>query len=210
VHPFHPDAIETLVGLGDLDEAAALQVELQEYGERLDRPWGLATAARCSALILSANGAIGGALDAVEQALSHHGHVEWPLEHARTLIVAGELLRRAGRRRDAAARLEDAATILARLRNPLWLARCAAERRRLGGRQSSGELTPAETHVAVLAAAGLRNTEIAARLFVTPKTVEATLTRVYRKVGVRSRTELARSLPRMDDDLGRGFPADGL
>jgi DNA-binding CsgD family transcriptional regulator len=74
----------------------------------------------------------------------------------------------------------------------LWLAKVEAEAGRLGGRRGSGdELTPTEERVAELAAAGLRNVEIAARLHVTPKTVEATLSRVYRKLGVRSRTELA-------------------
>jgi len=85
--------------------------------------------------------------------------------------------------------------IFASLRNPLWLAKVEAEARRLGGRRSaSNVLTPTEERVAALAGQGLRNAEIAAQLYVTPKTVEATLSRVYRKLAVRSRTELARSL----------------
>ena len=81
------------------------------------------------------------------------------------------------------------------LRSPLWLARVEAEERRLGGRRpANGTLTPTEARVAALAGQGLRNAEIAAQLFVSPKTVEATLSRVYRKVGVRSRTELAHRL----------------
>ena len=183
------------MGLGAIEEAVTLQAELEEYGRRLDRPWGLATAARSAALILSARGATDEALEAATTALRHHDRLEWPLEHARTLLATGELLRRAGRRRDAAARLDEAASILERLPNPLWRARCEEERRRLGGRRGAGTaLTPTEERVAELAAEGLRNAEIAARLHVTPKTVEATLTRVYRKVGVRSRTELARAL----------------
>ncbi len=59
VHPFHPDLIETLVGLGEIDEAVELTAELEEYGRRLDRPWGLATAARSAALIASARGETG-------------------------------------------------------------------------------------------------------------------------------------------------------
>jgi DNA-binding CsgD family transcriptional regulator len=78
------------------------------------------------------------------------------------------------------------------LRNPLWLIRAEAEERRLGGRRgTTHELTPTELRIAGLAAEGLRNAEIAARLYVTPKTIETTLSRVYRKLGIRSRTELA-------------------
>jgi DNA-binding CsgD family transcriptional regulator len=192
VHPFHPDAIETLVGLGEVEEAGALTEELEEYGRRLDRPWGVATACRSWALIASARGADDDALAAAEEALATHERFDWPLEKARTLLVTGVVLRRVGRRRDAATVLDEARVILTALRNPLWLAKVEAEAGRLGGRRGSGdELTPTEERVAELAAAGLRNVEIAARLHVTPKTVEATLSRVYRKLGVRSRTELA-------------------
>ena len=191
-HPFHPDLIETLVGLGEIDEAAELADELQEYGERLDRPWGLATAARSAALVASARGETDEALELAERALSEHERLAWPLERARTLLVTGGVLRRLGRRRDAAAMMAQARSAFAALRNPLWLARVEAEERRLGGRRgTSDELTPTEERVAELAGQGLRNAEIAAQLYVTPKTVEATLSRVYRKLGIRSRTELA-------------------
>jgi DNA-binding CsgD family transcriptional regulator len=193
VHPVHPDLVETLVGLGELEEAADLTAELQEYGERLDRPWGLATGARSAALVASAHGATEQALEAVTRALRQHERLEWPFERARSLLVLGGILRRLGRRRDAAAALAGARSIFTSLRNPLWLERVDAEERRLGGRRTtSDELTVAEERVAELAGQGLRNAEIAARLYVTPKTVEATLSRVYRKLGVRSRTELAR------------------
>ncbi len=91
--------------------------------------------------------------------------------------------------------LAEAKSIFGVLRNPLWLSRAEAEERRLGGRRgTSDELTPTEARVADLAGQGLRNAEIAAQLYVTPKTVEATLSRVYRKLGIRSRTELAGQL----------------
>lgn len=109
--------------------------------------------------------------------------------------MLGVILRRLGRRRDATAALAEARSGFEAVRNPLWLAKVEAEERRLGGRRGArDELTPTEQRVAQLAAQGLRNAEIAAQLYVTPKTVEATLSRVYRKVGVRSRTELARRL----------------
>jgi DNA-binding CsgD family transcriptional regulator len=191
--PVHPDAIEVLVELGEPEEAVALQMELAQYGGRLDRPWGLATAARSAALIASARGALDEALDAIDGALVEHERLDWPFERARTLLVRGTVLRRLGRRLDASATLGEAKAIFGALRNPLWLARADAEEQRLGGRRrADGALTPTEERVAELAAEGLRNAEIAARLFVTPKTVEAALSRVYRKLGIRSRTELAR------------------
>ena len=191
-HPFHPDLIETLVGLGEIDEAEELTAELDEYGRQLDRPWGLATAARSAALIASARGEIEEALGAAQSALLEHERLDWPLERGRSLIVLGGVLRRIGQRRDAAATLAEAKSVFGTLRNPLWLARAEAEERRLGGRRgASDELTPTEARVADLAGQGLRNAEIAAQLYVTPKTVEATLSRVYRKLGIRSRTELA-------------------
>ena len=135
------------------------------------------------------------ALECVDRALVEHERLDWRLERARTLLVRGSILRRLGRRRDAATALAEARSAFAELRNPLWQAKAEAEGQRLGGRRGAGDdLTPAEKRVAELAGQGLRNAEIAARLFVTPKTVEGTLSRVYRKLGVRSRTELARSL----------------
>jgi DNA-binding CsgD family transcriptional regulator len=85
-----------------------------------------------------------------------------------------------------------ARTVLSAIGDLSWLARVEDEERRLGGRRGASDgLTPAEERVAELAGQGLRNAEIATRLYVTPKTVEATLSRVYRKLGIRSRTELA-------------------
>jgi len=210
VHPVHPDAIETLAGLGELEEAAALQAELEAYGRRLDRPWGIATAARSEALLLSARGEVGEALAAAERALAAHERLDWPLERGRTLLATGEILRRLGRRRDASARLAEARSTFESLRSPLWAARVEAAERRLGGRRRTTDaLTPTEERVAALAAQGLRNAEIAARLHVTQKTIEATLSRVYRKLGIRSRTELARLEAMPDAPLPDGSGVRG-
>lgn len=207
-HPVHPDIIETLVALGEIRDAIDLRDELAEYATRLGRPWGLATAARSTALIESATGHTQAALEAIEESLAAHERLDWPFEHARTLLVAGMLLRRLGRRRDAGSALDEAKAIFTSLRNPLWLARVTAETRRLGGRRATKDaLTPTEHRVARLAAEGRRNTEIAAALYVTPKTVEATLSRVYRKLGVRSRTELARVLPASESHPPPGMPS---
>lgn len=79
----------------------------------------------------------------------------------------------------------------------LWAERARGEIARLGGRRArdSDELTKTERRIAELAAEGRSNREIAGELFVSERTVEANLTRAYRKLGVRSRTELARRLP---------------
>ena len=79
-HPVHPDAIEVLVALGETDDALELMAELEEYGRRLDRPWGLATAARSSALVAAARGADDEALEAAERALEEHERLDWPFE----------------------------------------------------------------------------------------------------------------------------------
>ena len=80
---------------------------------------------------------------------------------------------------------------------PLWAERVCEELRRIGGRTpASDELTATERQIATKVAEGLTNREVASTLFVSPKTVESTLTRVYRKLGVRSRTELTRQITR--------------
>jgi DNA-binding CsgD family transcriptional regulator len=83
-----------------------------------------------------------------------------------------------------------------RLGAPLWAARAREGLARIGGRTAGSGLTPTERRIAELAAQGSSNKEIAAALFVTVKTVEATLSRVYRKLGIRSRAALGHTLAR--------------
>jgi DNA-binding CsgD family transcriptional regulator len=121
----------------------------------------------------------------------HAGHHE-PLEHARTLLAAGAIERRAKRKAEARGALEQARTIFERLGARLWCERARLELERTGvHRTVGGELSAAERRVADLAASGATNKEIAAALFMSAKTVEAHLSRIYRKLDVRSRTELA-------------------
>jgi DNA-binding NarL/FixJ family response regulator len=119
----------------------------------------------------------------------------FPLDRARALLAAGAARRRAGQRRRAAEALHRAAEILTELGAPLWLERAEDELRRASPRpRRDRELTSAERRVAALVTAGQTNREVAAQLFTTIATVEAHLTRIYRKVGVRSRTQLARAV----------------
>ena len=117
-----------------------------------------------------------------------------PFERARTDLVLGRLLRRAKQRGAARGALEGALHTFEALPAPLWMAAAHDELSRLGLSRTGAELTESERAVAEAAASGLRNREIAERLFMSQKTVEAHLSRAYRKLDVRSRTELAARL----------------
>jgi DNA-binding CsgD family transcriptional regulator len=136
----------------------------------------------------------GSLLDDLVGALADGSLDELPFERARTLLVLGVGRRRALERAAARRNLQDAEALFERLGTPLWAARAHEELARIGGRAAEDGLTPAEQRVAELAARGSSNKEIAAALFVTVKTVEATLSRVYRKLGVRSRAALGHTL----------------
>jgi len=189
---YQGDAAEALIELGRLDEAQALVDWLDERGRTLDRPAALATAARCSALIQAARGDTGGAMDTIGMAVVQQQRVGEPFELGRTLLAKGTIARRGRHRRLARESIEAALGIFQGLGASLWVTRAQAEGARIGGRAPSGDtLTTAERQIAALIAEGLTNRETAARLFVTVHTVEAALVRVYAKLGVRSRSELA-------------------
>jgi DNA-binding CsgD family transcriptional regulator len=187
----HADAIEASIGLGRLDEAERRLEAWEAIGRRLDRPRVHATAARARALVAAARGDLDEALQHLEAALEHHERLPVPFERARPLIVLGATLRRAKRKAAAREALEEALESLEAMGVPLWADRARAELGRIGGRARSGGLTPTERRVADLVAEGRSNKEVADALFVTVRTVEANLTRVYAKLGIRSRTELA-------------------
>ena len=190
---FHADHIEALVGLGELERAAALCARLEERGRAVDRPWALATAARCRGLIAAAQGDLEAAVTECERALVEHGRLPVPFERARTLLVLGQVERRARRKRAARESLAAALAVFEQLGAPLWVKRARAELARIGGRTPAGsELTASEARVAALVAQGRTNKEAAAELFLSVNTVETTLRHVYAKLGVRSRAELAR------------------
>jgi len=191
-----PDEIEALVALGRLDEAEALLAPFEEAGKNLGRAWTIATGARCRALVLAARGDLAGASAAADEAVQVHDHLPLPFELGRTLLVRGAVERRAKRRREARDTLEKALEVFDGLGAALWADKARAELARIGGRApSSVDLTPTETRVAELVAAGGTNREVADALFVSVHTIEANLKRIYRKLGIRSRTELASKLP---------------
>jgi DNA-binding CsgD family transcriptional regulator len=119
-----------------------------------------------------------------------------PLEKGPTLLALGSVYRRARRKRDARAALEEAVVLFEALPVPLWAERARREAARIGGRVPAGDvLTETERRIAGLVAEGRSNGEIAKALFLSRKTVEWNLSNVYRKLGVRSRAELARRHP---------------
>ncbi len=190
--PFIPDLAEALISLGRLDRAKQIVDRLQEQGTDLDRPLALATAARCRALIAAALGDPPGALLELERALAEHERVAIPFESARTLLVHGETLRRMKSKREARDSLEGARSRFDALGARLWEARAEEALARIGGRSASPtELSETERRVADVVALGLSNKEAAERLFMSVKTVESNLRRIYRKLGIRSRAELA-------------------
>jgi len=190
--PFVPDEVEALVSLGELEAAARLTDRLEEQGRALERPLALATAARCRGLTATSLGDLPGAMLHLQRALGEHERVAQPFELARTLLVLGEVKRRMKKKRPARETLERALEIFGELGAPLWAGKAKAELARISGRAPTPtELTATERGVAELAVAGRTNREIAAALFMSVKTVESHLRRIYAKTGVRSRTELA-------------------
>jgi DNA-binding NarL/FixJ family response regulator len=188
------DEIEALVALGTVADAEALLVAFAAQAKRTRRPRASAAVARSAALVAAARDDLDEALGHAERAVVL-AVVSEPFERGRALLIFGLVARRAKRRRAAREALEAALEIFDALPAPLWAQRARKELERIGGRRGpAGQLTPSEQRVADLVFAGKTNREIATELFITVHTVEKTLTRAYAKLGVRSRTELARRL----------------
>jgi DNA-binding CsgD family transcriptional regulator len=192
---FLPDAIEAMIGLGRLDVAEPLIDALEHNGRWLDRPWMLAVGARCRSMWLAAHGDVAAADRVVRQALREHERLPMPFERARTQLLLGQLLRRQRRKDLAAVAVHEALRAFDEMGTPLWADRARAEltRTRVNPAQDFG-LTPSEQRVAELAASGMTNRDVAATLFISPKTVEHNLARAYRKLGIHSRAELGQRI----------------
>lgn len=159
----------------------------------LDHPWARAAAARCRGIADLGAGEPAAAVSLFERARVGFTAIGAPYELAHTQRTLGAAHARSGERRRAAEALREAHRIFGELGTPAWQERTDDELRRAYPRpRRDRDLTPAEQRVAALVASGRTNREVAAQLFTTVKTVEAHLTRIYRKSGVRSRTELAR------------------
>ena len=188
------DAVEAAVGIGDLERADAIAVRFERSAERSAIPWSLAVSARARALVLAARGELGEARAASERSLAEHERCPVVFERARTLLVHGQILRRLKQKRLARESLEEALAVFEELGAEAWGARVRDELQRVSARSARDDLSATELRIARLAAAGHTNGEIAAEVFVTQKTVEANLARAYRKLGIRSRAQLAHAL----------------
>ena len=190
---FLVDEVEALAACGELSQAARVLRLFEKRSASCDGPWVGPLTDRARGVLHGAEGDLDAAVASLEASVEREDDVEVPIERARTRLALGRVLRRAQRRSAAHDVLESALARFETLGAPLWAERTREELARIGGRApSSDHLTPTERRIADLVAEGLTNREVAERLFVTPKTVESALTRVYRKLGVRSRTELAR------------------
>ncbi len=183
---------EALVAIDRLDEAVAVVEALRVCPAR-ERPWCRAMAGRVDALVASARGDHAAAREHVAAALAAHAELPEPFEHARTVYILGRVERRARSWGTARAALVDALGRFDQLGAALWAEHVAADIAALPGRRpvSDRGLTAREREIAELVASGLSNKEVAARLFVSVRTVEANLSKLYAKLGVRTRTELA-------------------
>lgn len=196
---FQPDHLEAVVETGDVAYARELLAALEARATVFPRPWILATSARCRALVLAAEGELTEARAAAESALDHHEQLDMPFERARTLFALGVVLRRLKQKRRARDVFRECAAAFAALPAPLWVERTQRELERVASRQAAAGLTATESRIARLAADGFSNSEIAARVFVSRKTVEANLARAYRKLDISSRAQLDRALRDVGD-----------
>ena len=188
---FVPDAAEAMINLGRTDEAEALIDIMEGNGRRLDRAWMLLVGYRCRAMLFAARGDLPAAVKHAQAALEENDRIDMPFERARTLLLIGRLQRRLRHADSAKAALTEALEIFERIGTPLWANEVRGElARRAAGRPRSHGLTPSEQRVAELTVRGMTNDDIASALFITRKTVEVNLSRIYRKLGIHSRTEL--------------------
>jgi DNA-binding CsgD family transcriptional regulator len=188
------DHVELLLELGRIEDAVRVLDVWEADAARLGREWVLAHVTRCRGLV-AARGDVEQALALLARAVDEHEAVGDPFGRARALLALGVVRRRGRQKRPAREAIEEALEGFETIGAAGWAEQARAELGRIGGRRSrGGELTPTELRLAELVAEGRSNKEIAAALFVTPKTVGTTLSRLYAKLGVHSRTELIRRL----------------
>jgi DNA-binding CsgD family transcriptional regulator len=189
-----PDLVEAYARAGRFDDARRALERLEREAAYTEGAWALGAAARCRGLVAADDEFERHFLDALERQATQ------PFDRARTSLCYGMRLRRMGHRIDARVQLRRALADFEQLGADPWTEqarielRASGERARRRREPPGEELTPQELQVALAVVGGATNREVAAALFLTPKTIEMHLTRIYRKLGVRSRMELARRL----------------
>jgi len=191
-----PDLVEAAVRLGVPERAEDSLARFEQWAHRSQQGWAQALVARCHAL----RAPDADAEAYYVQALDAHDPYRRPMESARTALLYGEWLRRARRKSEARGRLRSALETFERLGARPWADRARSELGATGalvtvtqeGRSVAEEagLTPQESQIVRLAARGLSNKDIAAQLFLSPRTVGYHLYKAYPKLGIVSRGEL--------------------
>ena len=188
------DLIEAYVRSGQVHTAREALADLEEQGRQTGGRWALGVAARCRALMAGD----GQAEDLFAEALAHLEALAEPFQVARTHLNLGEQRRRAGRRKDARQALRIASEAFEELGAKPWGARAESELRATGATPrrrraytNPNQLTAHELQVARVIAGGASNREAASALFLSTKTIEFHLTHIYRKLGIRTRAQLA-------------------
>jgi len=185
------DQVDALLALGRLAQAEQVLDGLVAGPGRLAFPWQTAIEARGRALVAAARGDLGAASASLERALAAHERLRMPVERGRTLLAQAAVLRRAKQKAAARDAAVEARRVFDALGAAAWSARAEAELARIAPVAAGHALTPTEARVAELVASGHSNKEVAAQLYMSVKTVEANLSRIFAKLDVRSRTELA-------------------
>ncbi|QSB04072.1 AAA family ATPase [Natronoglycomyces albus] len=197
---WHSDLVEALAMTGRVAEAEGLLIDLRSLATQLELPFVLASLDRAESACLTARGDTDAAAAMLLKAREAFEGLRLPLEIGRVILTQGRLERR--RRRQKAARdyIAEAAQLFRDHEAYGWLGIVESEQTRLSqgprNTESKLSLTHAEQRLAKLVAEGASNREAAAQLYLSVKTVESTLTRVYRKVGIRSRTQLVEYMGR--------------
>jgi ATP/maltotriose-dependent transcriptional regulator MalT len=186
---------EAYAAAGRAADARRISAQLRELGERLGRPALTGDAARIDALVAAAAGDLDAAAESAQTAVTAHGSSPLRLELARSLLVLGQVQRRRRARRQSRDALRRARDLAGEMSHRPLLTQIEAEMPRIAPERSGRELTGTERKVAELIAAGATNRDAAAELFVSVRTIETHVAAIYRKLGVRSRAELARRLP---------------
>ncbi|MGH9186193.1 MAG: helix-turn-helix transcriptional regulator, partial [Acidimicrobiales bacterium] len=194
---FVPNHVECLLAVGERERAEALLADYEARGRALDRISALGGSARCRALLAAADGDHAAAMAALSESLTQFQRGGFPFDQALTLLVEGRLRRRAREKRAAKDALQGALDLFDELGARGWADQTRDELGRIGLRPAAPlHLTATEQRVAELIGGGMSTREVAGALFLSPKTVEANLTRIYRKLGIRTRAELGSWLTR--------------
>jgi DNA-binding CsgD family transcriptional regulator len=187
------ELVEAAARTGNIERAKSALEVLRETTQASGTPWARGLEARSAALLADGHAAE----TLYREAIEHLGPTRLRVDLARTHLLHGEWLRRERRRTDARAELKAAHELFSQFGMEAYAERARVELEATGERarkrtvETRDDLTPQEAQISRLVARGQTNREIAAQLFISPNTVEYHLRKVFRKLGVKSRTQLA-------------------